>query len=126
MMKKTLLLLLVVLLTPKAVTAQEIYAVLSSDETTLTFYYDTKKDSHMETVYDFEYVEFDGLTYPQWYASRETVTTAVFHESMKVARPTETWSWFHYFEKLKSILDTNEVEDYGMVCRFSGIHFKNL
>lgn len=54
-MKKSLVLLLVVLLAPKAVTAQEIYAVLSSDETTLTFYYDTKKDSRSGTVY--EYVE---------------------------------------------------------------------
>ena len=127
MIKKTLLLLLIVLLAPKAVTAQEIYAVLSSDEKTLTFYYDTKKDSRSGTVYDFEYVEFDGLTYPQWYASRETVTTVVFHESMKAVRPKDTGSWFHYFEKLKSIqhldyLDTSEVEDMtAMFCRCSSL-----
>ena len=115
MTKKTLLLLLIVLLAPKAVTAQEICAVLSSDKTTLTFYYDTKKDSRSGTVYDNENAEFDGFTYPQWYASRETVTTVVFHESMKAARPYDTWSWFHHFEKLKTIqhldyLDTSEVE----------------
>ena len=124
MTKKTLLLLLIVLLAPKAVTAQEIYAVLSSDKTTLTFYYDTKKDSRSGTVYDNENAEFDGFTYPQWYASRETVTTAVFHESMKAARPKDIGSWFHHFEKLKNIqhldyLDTSEVENHGMVCMFS-------
>lgn len=115
MIKKSLLLLLVVLFVPKAVTAQEIYAVLSSDKETLTLYYDTKKDSRSGTVYEYEFVGFDNWWLPSWYASHETVITIVLDQSMKNARPTTVGTWFHGFEKLEAIkhldyLDTREVE----------------
>lgn len=88
-------------------TTQVIYAVLSSDKETLTFYYDTEKDGRSCKVYENAMNEFDGNYRPQWYASHETVTTVVFDESMALARPNTLNSWFYNFGKLATIENLN-------------------
>ena len=62
----------------------EPYAVVSTDGTTLTFYYDGKKDEREGTVYP---IPWSG-EYPGWYNSSRveeghTITTATFDESFK-------------------------------------------
>ena len=50
----TILLSIILLVTsPVCTLAQEAYAVMSPDSTTLTFYYDTKKASRKGTAYKF-------------------------------------------------------------------------
>ena len=59
---------------------REAYAVLSTDGTTLTFYYDVKKTQREGTTYD---VPWTG-TYPgwsDWNTGNETVTTVTFDKS---------------------------------------------
>ncbi len=59
---------------------REAYAVLSTDGTTLTFYYDVKKGRREGTTYD---VPWTG-TYPgwsDWSTGNETVTTVTFDKS---------------------------------------------
>ena len=114
MIKKLFLLIAVLaLLVTKTATAAEIYAVLSSDEKTLTFYYDNLRNSRSGTVYDYEYNE---KNYPEWHDCHETVTKAIFDQSMTSARPTDCSRWFSGFENLVQIenlryLDTRIVTD---------------
>lgn len=86
-MKQTLIFLLIALFAPKALTAQEIYSVLSSDKLKLTFYYDSEKDSRSGTVYENSMADFGGEKLFQWFACHETVNTVIMDESMKAARP---------------------------------------
>ena len=125
MIKKLFLLTAVLaLLVTKTATAAEIYAVLSSDEKTLTFYYDNLRNSRSGKVYDYVYNvedEWGGFS-PEWAASRETVTKVVFDPSMSSARPIDCSYWFAKFQRLQQIenlryLDTRIVT--SMNCMFS-------
>ena len=118
MIKKILMLTAMMVLLVAKATAQEIYAVLSSDKKTLTFYYDNQKNSRSGKVYNYEYnVEgWSNQIFPEWYACRETVTKAVFDQSMSSARPDNCRHWFVQFSKLKEIenieyLDTRNATD---------------
>ncbi len=119
MIKKILMLTAVLaLLVTKTATAAEIYAVLSSDEETLTFYYDNQKNSRSGKVYDYEYNDKDewGKRYPKWVDCCETVTKAVFDPSMSSARPADCSYWFAdflYLEQIENLryLDTRNVTD---------------
>ena len=98
-------------------TTPEAYVHLSTDETILTFYYDTLRaerdgttwgigDTKIE-IYD---VDFVGTV------SYITVLTAVFDTSFREFRPTTTAGWFQGFESLKSIeglehLNASQVTD---------------
>ena len=53
----------------------EPYAVLSSDKTTLTFYYDNQRQSRQGTQYTI-----DPVIVPGWAVNKETITTVEFHE----------------------------------------------
>ena len=87
---------------------KEAYVVISSDQKTLTFYYDDQKSSRTGTVLGIETgMEDFGNTLPAWSGmggtSGSKVTTAVFDASFKNYLPQSTENWFLYLEKLKKI-----------------------
>ena len=82
------------------ITVKEIYAVQSTDKTTLTLYYDRKRE------------ERSGVT--DW-TSKKGANTVILDESMKEARPISTRLWFDSMTKLTEIqnldyLNTSRVE----------------
>ena len=98
------------LLLPQSAQAQEkeAYVVKSSDQKTLTFYYDDQKSSRTGTVWGIEETkEVYERTYPAWsgtYSAPESeVTTAVFDASFKNYLPQSTKFWFSNLKKLKKI-----------------------
>ena len=116
MKKKSLFLRLVVLLATMisalGINAQEPYAVYTSDNTTLTFYYDNDRSSRTGTTYDLN----EGGVEPAWVTdfTNANVKQVVFDPSFEAARPTITKHWFYEMKKLESItgleyLNTNEV-----------------
>ena len=95
----------------QSVKAQEAYAVYTSENTTLTFYYDNLKESRSGTVY--------SISSASWSSSHsEDITKVVFTSSFAQARPTRTFCWFNGMIKLTAItgisyLNTSEVTDMG-------------
>ncbi len=88
----------------------EIYAVYDDATATMTLYYDNQIATKGGTT-DWE----NDL-------SIEDVTTVVFDESMKAARPKSTSLWFNYFKRLRDIqhldyLNTSEVTDMSAMFR---------
>jgi surface protein len=90
----------------------EAYAVFTPENTTLTFYYDTERDSRPGTTYDLN----TGEDEPGWKIDDtiDYVTQVVFDPSFANARPTTTYSWFFGMQHLQSIegmeyLNTSEV-----------------
>ena len=84
------------------------YVVLSTDEKTLTFYYDNAKESHGGTVYALN----EGFNHPGWLNDVE-FTKAVFDPSFADARPTSCYEWFSGKPALTNVeglqyLDTSE------------------
>ena len=72
--------------------AQEPYAVLSADNTTLTFYYDGKKASR------------NGMDFRYWNDQRENITSVVFDKTFANYKDlTSTASWFYECSNLKTI-----------------------
>ena len=65
------------------------YALLSSDATTLTFYYDTKRSSRTGTAYELN----SGTTAPGW-NGKTTIRKVVFDSSFASYYPTTTYKWF--------------------------------
>jgi surface protein len=113
---KTLFLLTMLLAGPK-LQAQEPYAVLSEDNTTLTFYYDDLKESRNSMdVGPFTYNYNNGIN-SGWYAQRESITTVVFDDSFADCTSiTSTAYWFYYCKNLTTItgignLHTDNVTD---------------
>jgi len=116
-------------------TTPEAYVHLSTDETTLTFYYDTlRADRNGETWGIREIREIRDRrrisllsSLPAWAGYRHspstTVFTAVFDASFHDFCPTTTAGWFYEFKSLKSIeglehLNTSQLTDMG--CMFYG------
>ena len=109
------------LLLPQSAQAQEkeAYVVKSSDQKTLTFYYDDQKTSRTGTVWGIEETKKDDdVVFPAWSGTNSTsesdVTTAVFDNSFKNFLPKTTNSWFCKFTNLEEIkglenLNTSEV-----------------
>ena len=96
------------------VKAQEAYAVYTSSNNTLTFYFDKQRSSHVGETYDLN----TGENKPGW---DSYVTKVVFDPSFANARPTTTYYWFWSFTELESItglsyLNTSEV--INMKCMF--------
>ena len=90
------------------------YACYTEDNTTLTFYCDSQRNSRPGTKYDLN----EGATPPDWYNdnSYSNVTTVVFDPSFVDARPTSTYWWFSDMGNLSSIvgieyLNTSEVSN---------------
>ena len=105
------------------VTTPEAYVQMSADNTTLTFFYDTKRASREGTTWGIEEKEeYNGNQIPAWAATFEdpdtTTTKAVFDTSFKDFKPTSTAFWFVGFEGLTAIeglqnLNTSNVTDMG-------------
>ena len=88
------------------------YAVYTSENTTLTFYYDNQRYSRPGTKYNLN----TGGSNPAWYTdgTYANVTRVVFDPSFAGARPTTTYSWFYEMQNLQTItgiehLNTSEV-----------------
>ena len=83
--------------------AQEPYAVLSNDNTVLTFYYDTQKEARGGmSVGPFEYK--NGFPTTTWYEQNSTITTVVFDASFaECTSLTSTAYWFADLYNLTSI-----------------------
>ena len=104
-------------------TTPEAYVHLSTDETTLTFYYDSLRADRNGTTWGIS-DEKDNIfpSIPAWageqYFLDATVLTAVFDASFRDVRPTTTARWFYWLKLLKSIeglehLNTSQVTDMG-------------
>ena len=115
-MKNSLLFRLVFLVTAMmcafGVSAQEAYAVYTSDNTTLTFYYDNDRSTRTGTTYDLN----DGNVDPGWVSDHTNaiVKQVVFDPSFAGALPTSAYYWFYEMRNLESItgmdyLNTSEV-----------------
>ena len=90
----------------------EAYAVYTSGNTTLTFYYDNQRSSRTGTTYDLN----EDATDTTWETdgTNANVTKVVFDPSFADARPTTTYSWFWDMKQLQTItgmeyLNTSEV-----------------
>jgi len=90
----------------------EAYACYTSENTTLTFYYDAERGTRPGTKYDLNI----GQNEPGWKTdgSNANVTNVVFDPSFAGARPTTTYSWFYLMKNLLTIegieyLNTSEV-----------------
>ena len=122
MKKKNLLLRLAVLVTAMmcalGAAAIEAYANYTPSNTTLTFYYDTQRNSRPGTTYDLN----TGSNYTDWDTdgTKSSVTKVVFNSSFANARPTTTFDWFYGMQKLQSItgmsyLNTSEVTNMSLM-----------
>ena len=79
---------------------KEAYAEVSTDGTTLTFYYDTQKSSREGTKYP---VSWTG-EHPGWYQYRTTITTVDFDESFAdYSRLSNTSKMFYNMEGITTI-----------------------
>ena len=109
----------------------EPYAVLSEDNTVLTFYYDDQKEARNGmSVGPFEYNAEEGetislsLSFPKacsWYNQREQITNVVFDASFANCNTiTSTATWFYGCTNLTTItgisnLNTENVTDMGFM-----------
>ena len=102
------------------------YVHLSTDGTTLTFYYDTLRVDRNGTTWKIRDRDFFSLRPAwagDWSSPNTTVLMAVFDASFRDFRPTTTQGWFYHLKSLKSIegleyLNTSQVTD--MEEMFSG------
>ncbi len=106
----TLIMVLAAIATGTRLMAQEAYAVYTSSDNTLTFYYDSDKNGKDGVVYD---LNMDGFT-PEWINDKRHIVKVKFHTSFAAARPITTYYWFSGLEELSTIegiwnLDTSEV-----------------
>ena len=106
----------------------EPYAELSSDNTTLTFYYDTERSSRTGTTYDINMENSN----PGWYKYDSPVTSVVFAPSFADVRPTTCYKWFAEMRHLQSVtglsyLKTDEVTNMNnMFYKCSSLTSLNL
>ena len=77
----------------------EVYAVYTSSNSTLTFYYDPLRITRTGAVYDLN----TETNNPGWYTNRTNITSVVFNSSFADARPTSCHYWFCGMENLTSI-----------------------
>ena len=117
-MKKNLLfknffVLIILLLAGTAAHAQEPYAVLSDNNTVLSFYYDDQKAARN----GMDIGPFSGYPdFQSWYAQRGSITSVAFDDSFaNCTTLTSTAYWFYQLDNLSSItgignLKTDNVE----------------
>ena len=81
--------------------APEAYTCYTSDNTTLTYYYDTQRSTRPGTTYDLN----TDVNEPGWRSDNisPSVTQVVFDPSFADARPTSTYYWFSRMSNLVSI-----------------------
>ena len=118
----TLFVLSALMLCGTKMQAQEPYAVLSNDNTTLTFYYDNyKADRNGLDIGPFD----DATKYRDlWDSHAGDITTVVFDDSFADCTTlTSTASWFKNFHKLTSIVGISNLKTdnvTSMLWMFSG------
>ena len=98
------------LLGATSVKAQEAYAHLSMDRSTLTFYYDNNRRTRQGSTYDLN----TGSNEPRWVHFTEETEQVVFDPSFADARPTTCYSWFNQMSVIEEItgieyLNTSDV-----------------
>ena len=109
----TMLLLVTAMAIPKMAWAQVKYTVFDSSSGTLTFKYGVKPTGGEGiTVYDIP----DASSLPGWNSQASSITTVVFDDSFKDARPTTCYCWFSFCTSLTTIngienLNTEDVTD---------------
>ena len=109
----TMLLLVTAMAMPKMAWAQVKYTVFDSSSGTLTFKYGEKPTGGEGiTVYDIP----DTSSAPDWNSQASSITTVVFDDSFKDARPTTCYCWFSFCTSLTTIngienLNTEDVTD---------------
>ena len=114
----------------------EAYVQLSSDQKTLTFYYDKQRASREGTTWGIEEKRTDNPDFPAWAGTNNnpntTTTKAVVDASFKDFRPTSTAYWFMSYQKLATIeglqyLNSSEVTNMnGMFAACNGLNELNL
>ena len=107
---------------------REAYVALSSNQTTLTFYYDNQRKLRKEKTWDINEKQkfllfFKGINLV--WKNVKTITKMVFDASFKDYTPTNIKDWFNNCKTLKTIeglqfLNTSQVED--MSEMFLGCH----
>ena len=97
--------------------AQVAYAVGSEDQTTLTFYYDNDSASRAGTVYKLN----EGGRVPGWSKrvsgwpeDNPNITSVVFDDSFKDARPTTCYMWLAGFVNLSTIKGISNLNTSGV------------
>ena len=98
---RLLLLVLLCALFSLPLSAQEAYVQQSTDQKTLTFYYDNHRESRSGKTWDIDET-YDGAT-PAWTFWKDVVTKVVFDSSFKDFRPTTTEGWFYKLSALNTI-----------------------
>ena len=101
-MKKGLLSIMLMALAiaiPTKIWAQESYAVLSDNNTVLTFYFDDQKDARNGMGFGF----FNKSEERGWDDARLSITSVVFDDSFDNCRPWSTAYWFSGCENLTTI-----------------------
>ena len=106
----------------------EAYVHLSTDKTTLTFYYDTLRADRNGTTWGIR--DWDAFfSCPAWAGDfnprSTTVLTAVFDASFRDFRPTTTEGWFYELNLLERIeglehLNTSQVTSMGWMFKGCG------
>ncbi len=83
------------------------YAVLSDNNTVLTFYYDDQKENRGGmSVKPFTFESYRG-----WHDQRETITTVIFDNSFaNCTSLTSTAYWFYELSQLTEIIDIENLE----------------
>ncbi|MDD6001319.1 MAG: BspA family leucine-rich repeat surface protein [Bacteroidales bacterium] len=121
-MKHIITIIAILILSTASISAQEAYALMSPDSTTLTFYYDTQKATREGTAYELN----DNNKLPQWCQMNKMLaapwnphfTKVVFDNSFKETRPKSCSDWFAGFHNVVSIegienLNTSEVTTFS-------------
>ena len=111
----------------------EPYAVLSDNDTKLTFFYDDQKDARGGMgVGPFEDLGSSGVS-TEWYGNKSTITTVVFDDSFaNCTTLTSTAYWFYQLTKLTTItgiqnLKMDNVNDINsMFCDCESLTSLNL
>ena len=130
---RLLLLILLCALFTLPLSAQEAYVEKSKDETTLTFYYDAKRQSRSGETWIIDEKYYISYPWAGTYNSpNERTKRVVFDASFKDYRPTTTKYWFVNLRSLTTIdglenLNTSEVTDMSaMFFLCSGLTSLNL
>ena len=121
-MKHIITIIAILILSTASISAQEAYALMSPDSTTLTFYYDTQKATREGTAFELNH----NGELPQWCQMEMMLaapwnphfTKVVFDNSFKEARPKSCSDWFAGFHNLVAIegienLNTSEVTTFS-------------
>ena len=116
---RLLLLVLLCALFSLPLSAQKAYVAESKDETTLTFYYDAKRQSRSGETWNIDEKSYYYISCPwagTYNSPNERTKRIVFDASFKDYRPTTTNSWFSCLRSLTTIegienINTSKVID---------------